>query len=75
MADRYSTADLFRELDGRSFSSYRKFEEAVIAAFNEHLDEFPPHYSYRNAIAWADQQGWLQTKNGDLKVDLSKAMA
>jgi hypothetical protein len=75
MSERYSIEDLFKELDGQSFGAYRDFEAAVIKVFNNHLQEFPPHYSYRNAITWADRQGWLEPTNGGVKVRLSRAIA
>jgi hypothetical protein len=75
MADSYTTSDLFRELGGKSYDSYQEFELEVIRLFNEHLDAFPPHYSYRDAIVWADRHGWLKATNGGLEVQLDSAAA
>jgi len=75
MTDRYTTADLFEELDGKTFFSAYAFEDAVIGLFNEHLRDFPPGYGYRDAIEQAHQSGWLRIEKGQLKVETSKAAA
>jgi hypothetical protein len=72
VAERYTTEDLFQEIDGKSFGSYRELEEVVIRLFNEHLQDFPPHYSYRDAITWADRQRWLQPRDGGFAVEMKK---
>ncbi len=66
----YTTEDLFRELDGERYPSYRAFEEQVIALFNEHLWDFPSHYSYRDAITWADRHEWLRPSENGFAVDM-----
>lgn len=71
MSTGYTTEDLFREIDGKEYDSYRELEEAVIALFNQHLQDFPPHYSYRHAITWADRNRWLQPTNGRFTVKMS----
>jgi hypothetical protein len=71
----YSTEDLFREMDGKSYRSYSEFEQEVIALFNEHLWDFPPHYSYRDAITWADRNGWLRPGDGRFAVDMKGVAA
>lgn len=73
MAKRYSTEDLFREIDGEEYGSYRELEEAVIALFNAHLEDFPPHYSYRDAIVWADRNEWLRPSGSRFTVAMSQA--
>jgi hypothetical protein len=73
MPERYTTEDLFRELDGQNYGSYRELEQAVIGVFNQHLEDFPPHYTYRDAITWADRRGWLTPTNGGFGVTLDKA--
>ena len=74
MPERFTIEDLFREIEGE-FPSYRALEQRVIALFNEHLQDFPPHYSYRDAITWADRQRWLQPLNGGFRVELAHAGA
>lgn len=71
----YTTEDLFREMDGKSYSSYREFEYAVIELFNEHLWDFPAHYSYRDAIVWADRNGWLRPGEDSFAVDMKGVVA
>jgi hypothetical protein len=68
MASSYTTEDLFREIDGQEYGSYREFEQAVISLFNQHLHDFPPHYSYRDAIVWADRNHWLRPNDGRFTV-------
>jgi hypothetical protein len=68
MAKRYTTEDLFREMDGKEYPSYRELEKAVIDLFNQHLRDFPPHYSYRDAIIWADRNRWLKPHDGRFTV-------
>lgn len=70
MTRRYTTEDLFREMDGREFPSYRELEAAVIDLFNQHLRDFPPHYSYRDAIVWADRHSWLKPHEGRFTVEV-----
>lgn len=72
MSKRYTTEDLFREMEGREFPSYRELEQAVIDLFNQHLQDFPPHYSYRDAIVWADRQRWLRPDQGRFTVKLEE---
>jgi hypothetical protein len=72
MDSEFTIEDLFREMDGEDFESYREFEQAVIDRFNQHLDEFPPHYDYRDAITWADRNRWLQPHDGRLKVEIGR---
>lgn len=72
MADPFTTEDLFSEIDGRDFSSYSEFEQEVIVLFNRHLGEFPPHYSYRDAIVWADRNHWLHPTGRGFTVDMRK---
>jgi hypothetical protein len=55
----FGIADFFRLLDGESFNGEAEFQNAVIIRFNTKLHEFPPHYSYRDAIAWAVREGWI----------------
>lgn len=68
VAPRFSVIDLFAPLDGRTFEGELAFQQAVIARFNEHLNEFPPHYSYRDAITWARRQGWLRVEGSSITI-------
>lgn len=72
MSETYTTEDLFREIDGKEYRSYRELEEEVIHLFNRHLGDFPPHYSYRDAIAWADHKRWLHPQAGRFVVEISQ---
>lgn len=56
---RFSVRDLFNQLAGQEFGDHKLFEQAVVSVFNAHLDDFPPGYSYRSAISWAETNGWL----------------
>jgi len=55
----FGIADFFLLLDGESFEGEAEFQSAVVARFNAKLHEFPPHYSYRDAIAWAVHKDWI----------------
>jgi hypothetical protein len=66
----YTTEDLFNEIDGKTYASYREFEDEVIGLFNQHLSDFPPHYTYRDAITWADRNGWLHPSESEFSVDM-----
>jgi hypothetical protein len=70
MADQYTVEDLFLEMSGKEYPSYRELENAVITRFNAHLGDFPPHYSYRDAISWADRKRWLQPHGGRFTVSI-----
>ena len=69
--------DLFRDLDGKDFSTRQKLEEAVLEVFNQHVTELPVGYSYMDAIEGARAQGWLDTngKGHGVKVTLPKPLA
>jgi hypothetical protein len=54
--------DIFRHLDGLSFSSRSKLEKAVCAAFNVYVGRLPVEFSYKDAIDGALERGWLKTK-------------
>lgn len=73
MAEQFTNVDLFQALTGRTYPSYRAFESDVITVFNEHLAAFPPHYSYRDAISWAQRRGWLDPVDHGVRVDLHTA--
>ena len=57
--DRFSARDLFNQLAGQEFGDHKLLEQAVVSMFDDHLTDFPPGYTYRNAIDWAERQGWL----------------
>jgi hypothetical protein len=62
--------DLFAALKGESFSGEAEFQRAVTIAFNARLHEFPPHYSYRDAISWAVRQQWILVEGAEIAVSL-----
>ena len=53
------TDTMFGQLDGKSFQTYRDFENAVLSVFNRHLAYVPPQYSYRQLIEWGLQNDWI----------------
>jgi hypothetical protein len=61
---------LFIALEGESFGGEAEFQRAVVAAFNARLHEFPPHYSYRDAISWAVRQQWILVEGAEIAVSL-----
>ncbi len=68
---------LFEALDGQSFPTRQKLEEAVLEIFNQHVTEMPIGYSYMDAIEGARANGWLHT-NGDghgVEVSIRKSLA
>jgi hypothetical protein len=67
----FSVAELFAPLDGETFEGEAAFQHAVIDRFNQHLDEFPPHYDYRDAITWAVRQSWIQVEGAQITVALA----
>lgn len=67
-------AGVFFALEGESFGSEAEFQRAVIAAFNARLREFPPHYSYLDAICWAVRQGWILVEGAEISVSLADAI-
>jgi hypothetical protein len=56
---RYSVTALFQALDGRTFHHYDDLIDSVLGLLNAHLTEFPSDYGYRDALAYAEAQGWL----------------
>ncbi len=66
----FGIADFFLLLDGESFDGDGEFQRAVIARFNAKLHEFPPHYSYRDAIAWAMHKGWIAVDGARITVSM-----
>jgi hypothetical protein len=67
---RFSLRELFAPIDGRTYSGEKDFQLAVIDLFNQHLRDFPPHYSYRDAITWAMRQRWLTVNGSRIVVSL-----
>lgn len=68
---RFGIADFFRLLDGESFEGEGEFQRAVIARFNTRLHEFPPHYSYLDAIAWAKHKRWIAVEGSRITVSMA----
>lgn len=56
---------VFGELDGQRFPTYQQLQEAILAAFNRHLAEFPPGYSYLQLIEWGARQNWIVPTDGN----------
>lgn len=69
---RFSSRDLFEQLNGRKFATYRKLEEGILTIFNEHLADFPPQYSYRQLIEWGARNNWIiQAEESGFHIEVS----
>ena len=53
---KYSTEQLFRDLEGQQFERYDEFRGAVRDLFVANLAEFPVGYDFEDAISYAHQK-------------------
>jgi len=59
MSDRSLSEIFFTKLEGE-YESLEKFIGIFLACFNTHLAEFPPNYSYIQALSWGMSHGWVR---------------
>jgi len=57
-------AELFAELPGQRFPSYREFESTLVASFNARAFDFPSGYGWRDALSWGIRHGVVR-REGD----------
>ena len=65
-----STQDLFASLEGKTFGSYRDFNQAVEDALGRYRSAFPLAYTPRQAIAWAYKNGWIVASDKGLQIKM-----
>jgi hypothetical protein len=61
---------LYGKIDGQRFGSFEDLERAIVQVYNEHLNEFPPGYSYRQLLEWGNQNQWIVRDDGGFKVSI-----
>lgn len=68
--DDQSPRDLFISLEGLAFPNYREFDQAVGKALARYRDAFSLSYTPRQAITWAQQNGWIRDSDDMLSVEV-----
>jgi hypothetical protein len=69
--DRSKSRDIIRELDGCVYASFGDLENGLLGAFNKHLDEMPPNYTYRQLIRLAEERGWVRQSQGQFHIQVT----
>lgn len=72
---RFLTRELFEQLNDRYFASHREFTQTVFDIFIEHFSDFPSRYTYRDAISYAREHGWLIPEGDGLRVCVKPSRA
>ncbi|MCW3101542.1 MAG: hypothetical protein JWL77_7160 [Chthonomonadaceae bacterium] len=47
-------------LNGKAFESYRSLQQELLDRYNDHLTEFPPHYSFAQFVEWFQRNNWIR---------------
>jgi hypothetical protein len=67
----FTPRELFAELPQRSFEDYQSFEQLLVERFNEHVFDFPPGYSWREALDWGMRHHLVRRDGDRIVVELS----
>ncbi len=63
------TREMFHEIRGEKYSTRRALADAICMYMNDHMSDFPPGYSYDDAIRWACRNSWITPMaNGSYQV-------
>ena len=66
----FTPRELFAELPQRSFEDYPSFERVLVERFNEHAFDFPPAYSWREALDWGMRHHVVRRDGERIVIDL-----
>jgi hypothetical protein len=67
----FTPRELFAELPQRSFDDYQSFERLFVKRFNEHVFDFPPGYSWREALDWGTRHHVVRRDGERIVIDPS----
>ena len=59
MTSGFTSRSLFRELDGRTFSTYRDLERQIREIFSSHIESFPGQYSPDRLLEFGERMKWI----------------
>jgi hypothetical protein len=76
MTSHFTSRDLFRELNGQEFATYRALEREIAERFSSQIESFPGQYSVDRVLELGERLGWIvEFAKGRYRIEFTEKTA